>query len=128
MKMFELASLRAEPSDPRNFTGNGSLTRITGITTNPDINTYRVSFEARARTNWHLHTGPQILLVVEGTCRFQTAGAPVREAGPGDTVCFEPGERHWHGAAPAGPMTHIAININATTDWFEPVTDAQFGG
>jgi hypothetical protein len=25
-------------------------------------------------------------------------------------------------------MTHIAINIDATTSWFEPVTEEEFAG
>ena len=28
---------------------------------------------------------------------------------PGDRVFFEPGEHHWHGAAPTRFMTHIAM-------------------
>jgi hypothetical protein len=28
---------------------------------------------------------------------------------PGDRVFFEPGENHWHGAAPTGFMAHVAI-------------------
>ncbi len=94
----------------------------------PPANVYRVAFEAGARTNWHSHTGPQLLQIVEGTCRFQKAGEPVHQAGVGDLISIEPGERHWHGAAPAGPMTHIAINIDAKTSWYEPVTDEEYAG
>jgi hypothetical protein len=36
-------------------------------------------------------------------------GGPVEEIRPGDRVFFEPGENHWHGAAPDRFMTHIAI-------------------
>ena len=28
---------------------------------------------------------------------------------PGDRVFFEPGEKHWHGAAPGRFMTHLAM-------------------
>ena len=52
----------------------------------------------------------------------------MREAAVGDLIAFEPGERHWHGATPGGPMTHIAINIDATTHWLEPVTDEDYTG
>ena len=50
---------------------------------------------------------------------------------PGDTVWFEPGERHWHGAAPNNQMTHLAVQLadekgNAAA-WFEHVTDAEYG-
>ena len=49
----------------------------------------------------------------------------------GDRVFFEPGEEHWHGAAPTRFMTHIAMldvddkGIPAT--WGPHVTDAEYG-
>ena len=127
MKVFSLGALESEPSDPNTFVGEARLTRMTAAADAPATNVYRVAFAARARTNWHAHTGPQLLQIVEGVCRCQTDGTPVREAVAGDLVSFAPGERHWHGASPAGPMTHVAINIDAATSWFEPVTDADYG-
>ena len=68
------------------------------------------------------------MLVTEGTCRFQAEGAPVQEAGAGSVVSIAPGERHWHGATPDAPATHVALNVDATTDWFEKVTDTEYAG
>ncbi len=128
MKVFTLAALDSEPSDPNTFVGRARLTRMSDAAAHPQTNIYRVAFEASARTNWHRHTGPQLLQILEGTCRFQKAGEPVHEAAAGDLISIAPGERHWHGAAPTGPMTHVAINIDAKTDWFEPVTDEDYAG
>jgi quercetin dioxygenase-like cupin family protein len=36
-------------------------------------------------------------------------GGPIEVIRPGDTVFFESGEDHWHGAAPNRFMTHIAM-------------------
>jgi quercetin dioxygenase-like cupin family protein len=88
-----------------------------------------VTFEPGARTNWHTHPLGQTLIITAGLGRVQREGGPVEEVGPGDVVWFEPGERHWHGAAPEVAMSHIAIQAaqdGATTDWAEPVTDAQY--
>ena len=128
MRLFTLAALDSEESDPNTFVGRARLTRMNDAADHPPANVYRVAFEASARTNWHSHTGPQLLQIIEGTCRFQKAGERVREAVVGDLVSIESGERHWHGAAPNGPMTHIAINIDATTSWFEPVTAEEYAG
>lgn len=127
MKVFSLADLAGEPADPKTFTGRARLTRMDGVSDAPPANVYRVAFEARARTHWHAHSGPQLLQIVAGTCRFQKDGEPVREAGPGDLIAFAPGERHWHGAGSDGPMTHVAVNIDAATSWYEAVSDAQYG-
>jgi quercetin dioxygenase-like cupin family protein len=128
MRVFELGGREVEPVDPANFTGAGTLVRMTGVATAPDVHAYRVTFEPRTRTAWHVHSGWQLLVVVEGTCRFQQAGEPVREIGAGGLVSIEPGERHWHGASPAGRMVHLALNIAATTTWLEKVTDAEYDG
>ena len=71
MKIFTLAALTSEPSDPATFVGRARLTRMNNAADHPPANVYRVAFEASARTNWHSHTGPQLLQIVEGTCRFQ---------------------------------------------------------
>jgi len=104
------------------------MARMDGLNEAPRVNMYRVRFQATARTAWHTHSGPQLLLVVEGTCRVQREGEPVRDVSTGGAIRIEPGERHWHGAGPDGPMTHLALNIDATTDWFEKVTDEQYAG
>jgi quercetin dioxygenase-like cupin family protein len=128
MKVFHAADRRAEPLDPVNFTGTGTLVRMPGVGVNPAINAYRVSFEPGTRTAWHAHTGTQLLVVTEGICRCQKEGEPVQEVAAGDIVAIEAGERHWHGASPAGPMTHIALNIDASTTWFEKVSDEEYEG
>jgi len=87
---------------------------------------YLVEFEPGARTNWHRHSGPQLLLVKEGRGLVQTWGEPVREISAGDAVSIEPNEKHWHGATPGTRMTHFAVNLNLTTDWLEPVSDDQY--
>jgi quercetin dioxygenase-like cupin family protein len=46
--------------------------------------------------------------------------------GAGDAVVIGPGEKHWHGAAPGRTGTHLAVNVNFTTEWLEPVSDAQY--
>jgi len=63
--------------------------------------------------------------------RVQRQGGPVVEIRPGDIVWFEPGEKHWHGAAPACAMTHIAVaemQDGSVVTWMEKVTDEQYVG
>jgi quercetin dioxygenase-like cupin family protein len=59
----------------------------------------------------------------------QRWGGPIEEIRPGDVICIEPGEKHWHGAAPTTAMTHIAMVEQLdgkSADWLEPVTDEQY--
>jgi quercetin dioxygenase-like cupin family protein len=57
-------------------------------------------------------------------------GGTIEEIRAGDIVWFQPGERHWHGAAPTTGMTHIAIAEmldGKVVEWLEQVTDEQYG-
>jgi 4-carboxymuconolactone decarboxylase len=128
MDVFHPSGRETEPVDPAHFTGGGTLIRMPGICRDPAINAYRVSFESGARTDWHTHTGPQLLIVTEGRCRVQKMGEPVREVAAGGIVTIEPGEVHWHGATPDAPTTHLALNVAATTDWLRKVTDEEYAG
>ncbi|MCZ8158555.1 MAG: cupin domain-containing protein [Rhizobiaceae bacterium] len=88
-----------------------------------------VTFEPGARTAWHTHPLGQVLIVTVGCGRVQREGGPVEEIRPGDVVCIEPGEKHWHGAAPTTAMTHIAIqeSLNGkSVEWMEVVSDADY--
>ena len=62
-----------------------------------------------ARTAWHTHPNGQTIYVTEGVGLDQRRGGPVEVIRPGDRVFFEPGEDHWHGAAPNRFMTHLAM-------------------
>ena len=126
--MKVLHSSEATAADPLNFTGKASVARIERLSEQPTVNMYRVTFQPAARTAWHAHTGVQLLLVIDGRCRVQKEGEGIQEVTAGGAVRIEPGERHWHGASPDAPMTHLALNIDAATEWFEKVTDAEYEG
>jgi len=90
-----------------------------------------VTFEPGARTAWHTHPLGQTLIVTSGVGRVQRLGGLVEEIRPGDVVWFDPGEKHWHGAAPNTAMTHIAlqeVHDGKVVDWMEHVTDEQYSG
>ena len=88
-----------------------------------------VTFEPGARTAWHTHPLGQTLIVTAGCGRVQREGSPIEEIHPGDVIRFQPGEKHWHGAAPTTAMSHIAIQENLDgkmVDWMEKVSDEQY--
>ena len=90
-----------------------------------------VTFEPCARTAWQAHVLGQTLIVTAGCGRVQVWGSPIEEIRPGDVVWFEPGEKHWHGAAPTTSMTHIYVvekTEEESTGWMEHVSDEQYLG
>jgi len=104
-----------------NFTG-----KIT-VGETKEMRTSRIRFEAGARTVWHIHDTPQLLLVEEGRGRFQELGSAVRELLPGQPVMTKPNVLHWHGAAPDQAAVQFSV-FSGNLEWKHPVTDDEYLG
>jgi quercetin dioxygenase-like cupin family protein len=89
-----------------------------------------VHFTPGARTAWHTHPNGQIIFVTEGVGLTQRRGGPIEVIRPGDRVFFEPGEDHWHGAAPTRFMTHLAMldvdDKGTSATWGDHVSDTEY--
>jgi quercetin dioxygenase-like cupin family protein len=111
------------------FTGTVRIERLLDAPEPARVAGASVTFEPGARTAWHTHPLGQTLIVTAGCGWAQRWGGPVEEIRPGDVVWFAPGEKHWHGATPTTPMTHLAIQeklAGKAVEWLEHVTDDQY--
>ncbi len=114
---------------PENFTG---VVRVDNMATpNPPgrASAALVTFAPGARTVWHTHPAGQTIIVTAGKGWVQREGDARVDINPGDTVYFDAGERHWHGATATTGMSHIAIteSVDGTNvDWLEPVTETEY--
>lgn len=113
------------------FTGAVYLDPIATPSGTSRISASSVHFTPGARTAWRTHPHGQTIYITEGVGLAQRRGGPIEVIRPGDRVFFQPGEEHWHGAAPTRFMTHIAMlqvddeGNNAT--WGPHVTDDEYG-
>src|SRR5437588_627369 len=126
------STLDTSPGPSDWFTGNVYIDAIAAPTGPARAAAASVHFTPGARTAWHTHPCGQTIYVTEGIGRCQRRGGPVEEIAPGDRVYFEPGEEHWHGAAPTRFMTHIAIQevdeSGSPVTWGEHVSDEEYAG
>src|SRR5712671_2504074 len=112
------------------FTGDVYIDTVAAPSNGSQIAAASVHFTPGARTTWHTHPRGQTIWVFEGVGLCQRRGGPIEVIQPGDRVFFEPGEEHWHGAAPSRFMTHIAMQQaddegNVVT-WGDHVSDAEY--
>jgi quercetin dioxygenase-like cupin family protein len=126
VKIFRGSDTPFQPGDARSFVGPARTQRLAQDEDSTPVHVYRVEFDDGGRTNWHTHSGPQWLLIVEGRVRVQTWGGAAVDVSAGDAVVIPPGEKHWHGAAPGSRGVHLAVNVNVATEWLEPVSDADY--
>lgn len=114
------------------FTGAVYIDVVADPADGQRVNGNNVHFTPGARTAWHAHPHGQTIYVLEGVGRCQRKGGPVEEIRSGDRVFFEPGELHWHGAAPDRFMLHLALvevdDAGKSADWGDKVTDEEYGG
>jgi len=73
----------------------------------------------------------QNIYVTEGSGLCRRRGGSIEVIRPGDRVFFEPGEDHWHGAAPDRFMTRLAMqeahDLRQPSHMGEHVTDEEYG-
>lgn len=111
------------------FTGTSYLTMLSENDPVFNCPIGNVTFEPGARTNWHKHSGGQILLVLAGVGLFQIRGQAARVIKKGDVVRIPADVEHWHGATANSWLTHLSIEPNVPgnkSTWLEPVTDADY--
>ncbi len=111
------------------FTGTVRIDPLMSTSAPARVAGAAVTFEPGARTAWHTHPLGQTLLVTFGLGWVQRAGGAIEEIRPGDVVCFEPGEKHWHGASPTTAMQHIAIQEaldGKAVEWMEHVGEDEY--
>jgi len=113
------------------FTGAVYVDAVAAPSTGSRLSASSVHFTPNARTAWHTHPNGQTIYVLEGVGHAQRRGGPVEVIRPGDRVFFEPGEEHWHGAAPNRFMTHLAMlevdDEGNAASWGEHVSDEEYG-
>lgn len=129
MQIHQKNSRPDMPASPDYFTGPVRMQPVLEAPIPSRVRSVTIDFEPGARTAWHTHPVGQMLYVLSGSGLAQVWGGPVRRINAGDTVWFEPGEKHWHGAASRSAMSHLAVqefHEGRTVDWLEPVSDSDY--
>ena len=120
----------AGQTPPAGGRGRGLASLMTGkieVGDTKNMNMSRIRFEAGARTNWHIHSAAQLLLIEEGRGRLQEQGSAPVDIAAGQPVLTKPNVLHWHGASVEQAALQFSV-YSGTLDWKEAVTDEQYLG
>ena len=129
MQITRSSETAAGPSDW--FTGSVFIDAVAAPSGSSRLSASSVHFTPGARTAWHTHPNGQTIYVLEGVGLAQRRGGSIEVIRAGDRVFFEPGEEHWHGAAPTRFMAHLAMvqvdEQGTSANWLDHVTDEEYG-
>ena len=121
------SDLEWSPAPAEHFTGGVWFGQLAPQPTPEALNALGVLFEPGARTDWHRHPEGQVLYIVSGAGRVQTAEGETVGVGAGDVVYAPPGQLHWHGSTPTSYMMHLSLTTGAPTEWSEDaVSDEDY--
>ena len=127
MKVTRDAETPAAPADAQQFAGQ--VTRKTFISADDSdgMSGLRFDYAPGAHSHWHIHEQEQAIVAVEGRglVAWEGRDAPI-ELAPGDWWHVSAGVRHWHGATPDEPFSHLAINAGGGTTWVGEVTPEEY--
>ena len=119
---------QGEKINSENFAGTAYLTMLIEADSLNSNSVGNVTFEAGARTKWHLHPAGQILLVTDGIGYYQEKGQSKKILRKCDVVKCPPDVPHWHGASADAAFVQVAVTSRhlGPTVWLEEVTDEEY--
>lgn len=129
IQIYKNGSSPSAKAPATNFTGDVRVEMLFPKGRESNLSSGIVTFEPKARTNWHSHPSGQALYILSGVGQVQQWGSNIEEVRAGDVVWFPANIKHWHGASETNAMSHLSIapiNNGKSSDWMEKVTDNQF--
>lgn len=112
-----------------NFIGNAYLLSLANADWDENFSVSTVTFEAKARNNWHRHPHGQILIATDGIGYYQEENKAVVILKKGDVIKCQPNVKHWHGASHNSSFSHLVVMYapsNEAVVWMEPVTNEYY--
>lgn len=104
------------------FTGPALQQVLTSPESSPELEVRAVFFGRGARSRWHRHPYPQILLVLSGV-GLVGIGNTEQEVRPGEVITLPAHVWHWHGAGANVEMHMLSIMRPGPIEWRESLED-----
>lgn len=90
-------------------------------------NITKATFRANSTLDWHKHTSPQILIIVEGEAYYQERGKEPVILTLGDVIKCNKDVEHWHSSTKKSMVTYLALYGGETpTIWTEVLTQEYY--
>jgi len=90
-------------------------------------NITKATFKANSTLDWHQHSTPQVLIVVDGEAYYQERGQDPVILKQGDVIKCEKDTEHWHSSTKHSDVTYLALyGSGQPTKWTEVLTQEYY--
>ena len=90
-----------------------------------NYNITKATFRANSTLDWHKHTSPQVLIIVDGEGYYQEKGKEPVKLKVGDVLKCEPDIEHWHASSKEKDVTYLAI-YSGETIWTTVLSQEEY--
>ncbi len=120
--------LEQGPKAPNtHYIGEAWLSSLLQADTEMNYNISKATFKANSTLDWHKHTTPQVLIVLEGKGYYQERGKEPIVMQKGDVIKCNKDVEHWHTSTKETDVTYLAIYGGAQpTIWGEKLTQEYY--
>ena len=107
------------------YIGEAWLNGLVRADENINYNITKATFRANSTLDWHKHSSPQVLIIVEGEGYYQERGKEPIVMKLGDVIKCDLDTEHWHSSSRDHDVTYLAIYSGGTT-WTEVLSQAYY--
>lgn len=92
-----------------------------------NYNITKATFRANSTLDWHKHSTPQVLIILEGEGYYQERGKEPIRMKAGDVIKCKKETEHWHTSSKESDVTYLAIyGGNQPTTWTEVLSEEYY--
>ena len=107
------------------YLGEAWLNALVRADADLSYNITKATFRANSTLDWHRHTTPQVLIIVEGEGYYQERGKDPVTMKVGDVITCSKETEHWHASSKDRDVTYLAI-YSGETVWTEVLTQEDY--
>lgn len=126
---YSIASYLDEGTKAPNthYIGEAWLNRILQEDDELSYNVVKATFKANSTLDWHTHSTPQVLIIVDGEGYYQEKGKEPIIMKTGDIIKCSKNTEHWHASSKDYDVTYLALYSGETpTEWTEVLSQASY--
>ncbi len=124
---YTISSFKEEGMKAPNthYIGEAWLNALLRADESLNYNITKATFRANSTLDWHKHTSPQVLIIIDGEGYYQERGKDPAILKVGDVLKCDPDVEHWHASSKEKDVTYLAI-YSGETIWTEVLSQEDY--